>query len=102
MRKTGLLMRILESAKDNCSTRTNGSFIHLQNGNRDSLKILLCLEQGGHMKWNSNKEMSRTKASFVVSKEMGFFATRPSVNNRRDSNLKYPKQKSSFYLKHWR
>lgn len=54
------------------------------------------------MEWNSNKEMSRTKARVVGSEEIGFFARGLSVKNRRDSNLKYPNQKSSFYLKHWR
>lgn len=102
MGKTGPLMRILASSEDNWLTRTNTSFIHLQSGNRDSPKILLCLEQGEQMEWNSNKEMSRTKARVVGSKEIGFFARGLSVKNRRDSNFKYPNQKSSFYLKHWR
>ena len=54
------------------------------------------------MEWNSNKEMSRTKARVAASKEIGFFARELRVKTRSESNLKYPNQKSSFYLKHWR
>lgn len=54
------------------------------------------------MEWNSNKEISRTKARVVVSKEIGSFPRGLSVTTRRYSNLEYPNQKSSFYIQHWR